>query len=198
MVKTLFDLFFSLIAIIVFSPLLLILAVIIRSDGGPVFYRGVRVGLNGKLFRIFKFRSMVVNADKIGGSSTSEDDPRLTKIGQFIRKYKLDELPQFINVLVGDMSIVGPRPEVPSEVATYSEEEKNILSVRPGITDYASLEYHNESEILKGAKDPHQAYREKIRPGKLKLALKYVNERSFKTDLDLIYQTFKTLVITRI
>ena len=140
---------------------------------------------------------MVVNADKIGGPSTSEDDPRLTKIGKFIRNYKFDEIPQLLNVLMGDMSIVGPRPEVPSEVETYSYEEKRILSVRPGITDYASLEYHNEGEILKGAKDPHKAYREKIRPGKLKLALKYVDERSLMTDIDLIYRTLKTLVVTR-
>lgn len=196
--KRSFDVLFSLLGLIVFSPIILGLAFAIKkSDSGPIFYRGVRAGRGGKPFRIFKFRTMVMNADKIGGPSTSDDDPRITKVGKFIRKYKFDELPQLINVLLGDMSIVGPRPEVLSEVETYTAEERRIFTVRPGITDFASLEYHNEGEILKGAADPHAAYLEKIRPGKIKLALKYVDEQSLKTDISLVYQTLKTLIVTR-
>ncbi len=198
MIKRLFDIVFAVFGLIAVSPILLVTALLIKKeDGGPVFYRGLRVGRYERPFRIFKFRTMVMNADKIGGPSTSDDDPRITRIGKSIRKYKLDELPQLINVLNGEMSFVGPRPEVPSEVATYTDEEKKIFTVRPGITDWASLTYHNEGEILKGSADPHQAYREKIRPGKIKLALKYVNERSLLTDIQIIYQTITTLVRTR-
>lgn len=198
MLKRLFDIVFSIIGLILLSPIMLTLAFLIkREDAGPVFYRGVRVGRYGKPFRIFKFRTMVVNAEKIGGSSTADDDPRITRIGKFIRKHKLDELPQLINVLKGEMSFVGPRPEVSTEVETYSEDERRILSVRPGITDWASLRFHNEGEILKGSKDPHKTYREKIKPGKIKLALKYVDEQSFLTDLKIIFKTLITLVKTR-
>ena len=198
MLKRVFDIFFSLSSLFFLIIPFAIIAILIKSeDGGPVFYRGERVGLRGKPFRIYKFRTMVVNAEKIGPSSTSDDDPRITKIGRFLRKYKLDELPQLINVLKGEMSFVGPRPEVPSEVATYNEEERKILSVRPGITDWASLTYHNEGEILKGAEDPHQAYREKIRPGKIKLAMKYVDKQSFFIDLRIIMDTLRTLIKTR-
>jgi len=140
---------------------------------------------------------MVVDAEKLGGPSTSDDDLRITRVGKLLRKYKLDELPQLINVLKGEMSIVGPRPEVSMEVETYTNEEKRILNVKPGITDFASLTFHNEGEILKGSKDPHQAYREKIRPEKLKLALKYVEKQSFWVDLKIIFETIKTLVKTR-
>lgn len=140
---------------------------------------------------------MVVDAEKLGGPSTSDDDLRITRVGKLLRKYKLDELPQLINVLKGEMSIVGPRPEVSMEVETYTNEEKRILTVKPGITDYASLTFHNEGEILKGSSDPHQAYREKIRPEKLKLALKYVEKQSFWVDLKIIFETIKTLVKTR-
>src|SRR3972149_9022096 len=145
MLKRLFDIVFSLLGLMLTTPILLILAILIkREDGVPVFYRGVRVGLHGNPFRIFKFRTMVVNAEKIGGSSTADDDPRITRIGKFLRKYKLDELPQLINVFKGEMSLVGPRPEVQQEVSLYSEEERALLSVRPGITDYASIKFHNE------------------------------------------------------
>jgi lipopolysaccharide/colanic/teichoic acid biosynthesis glycosyltransferase len=199
MLKRTFDLVFSSLSLFVLSPLFLISAVIIKTDSkGPVFYKGDRVGRFGKPFKMHKFRTMVVNADKIGGPSTSEDDPRLTKAGKFIRKFKLDELPQLINVFKGEMSIVGPRPEVPSEVETYNKEEKKILTVKPGITDYASLTFHNEGEILKGSPDPHQTYRDKIRPEKLKLALKYVEERSFWIDVKIIYKTIKALIKSRI
>lgn len=196
--KRLFDIGTSICGLIVLLPFIAVIVILIKSeDRGPVFYRGVRVGRYGKPFRIFKFRTMVVDAEKNGGPSTADDDPRITKVGKFLRKYKLDELPQLINVLKGEMSFVGPRPEVPMEVKSYTEEEKRILSVCPGITDWASLTFHNEGEILKGSPDPHQAYREKIRPGKIKLALKYVDERSFLTDIKVIFETLMTLVKTR-
>ncbi len=193
-----FDIIFSLIGLVIFLPLMAILSILIKKkDRGPVLHRGVRVGRDGNLFRMLKFRTMVMNAEKLGGPSTSEDDPRITKTGNLLRKFKLDELPQLINVLKGEMSFVGPRPEVPMEVKTYNDEEKRILTVKPGITDYASLTFHNEGEILKGSKDPHQAYREKIRPEKLRLGLKYVDSQSFRVDMKIIIQTLSTLIRTR-
>jgi len=198
MIKRTFDLIFSTLGFVLFLPFLLIFSIVIKCDSkGPVFYRGLRVGRFGKLFKMIKFRTMVTDAEKIGGPSTSDDDPRITRVGKFLRKFKLDEMPQLINILRGQMSFVGPRPEVPMEVETYNEEEKRILLVKPGITDWASLTYHNEGEILKGNADPHEAYREKIRPGKLKLALKYIDERSFLTDIKIILQTLRTLIKTR-
>lgn len=198
MLKWTFDILASLFGLVFLSPILMAVSFLIKAeDGGPLFYRGVRVGRDGHPFRIFKFRTMVVDAEKVGGPSTSDDDQRITKIGKLLRKYKLDELPQLFNVLKGEMSFVGPRPEVPMEVDTYSEEEKRILTVKPGITDYASLTFHNEGEILKGSSDPHQAYREKIRPEKLRLALKYVDEQSFWVDLKIIFQTVIALIKTR-
>ena len=198
MLKRLFDIIFSLMGLVIFLPLIVILAILIKKeDRGPVLYRGVRVGKHGNLFRMLKFRTMVMNAEKLGGPSTSDDDPRITKTGNLLRKYKLDELPQLINVLKGEMSFVGPRPEVPMEVKTYNDEEKRIVTVKPGITDYASLTFHNEGEILKGSKDPHQAYREKIRPEKLRLALKYVDNHSFSMDMKIIVDTIVALIKTR-
>jgi lipopolysaccharide/colanic/teichoic acid biosynthesis glycosyltransferase len=196
--KQLFDFSLSLLGLICTLPLLLILSIAIKfGSKGTVFYRGKRVGHFGKHFMVYKFRTMVINAEDLGGPTTSGDDPRITKIGRFLRKYKLDEIPQLINVLKGEMSFVGPRPEVPDEVETYSEDEKRILLVKPGITDWASLKYHNEGEILKGSLDPHKAYREKIRPGKLKLALFYVDNRTFLTDIKIILKTLSTLIKTR-
>ena len=198
MLKRISDIILSSLGLIVTSPLTILSAIVIKLDSkGPVFYRGTRVGRAEKPFKMYKFRTMVVNADKIGGPSTSDDDPRLTKAGKFIRKYKLDELPQLINVFKGEMSFVGPRPEVPSEVETYSEEEKRILNIKPGITDYASLTFHNEGEILRGSPNPHQTYREKIRPEKLRLGLKYVDEQSFSVDIKIIMQTIMSLIKTR-
>ncbi len=196
MAKRLFDIIFSLLGLIIVSPLLLAIAVAIKiSSPGSVFYRGRRVGKNGKIFRIFKFRTMVANADKIGGPSTAGDDPRLTKIGKFLRRHNLDELPQLINILKGEMSFVGPRPEVPSEVETYgSEEKKIILSVKPGLTDFATLEDIHEEEILKGSKDPHETYRKEIKPQKIRLQIKYVRERSFITDIKILIKTFFTAI----
>jgi lipopolysaccharide/colanic/teichoic acid biosynthesis glycosyltransferase len=196
--KRLFDIVFSAFGILLLMPVFIVAAIMIKAeDGGLLFYRGVRVGRHFKPFRIFKFRTMVVNADKIGGPSTSDNDPRLTKAGRLLRKYKIDELPQMVNVLKGEMSFVGPRPEVPMEVETYDIEERKILSVRPGITDWASIVFHNEGAILSGSADPHQAYREKIKPEKLRLALKYVDEKSFLTDIRIIFETILTLVKTR-
>lgn len=195
MIKRVFDISFSLVGLIMLSPLFFLIAYLIkREDGGPVFYRGVRIGQFGKPFRIYKFRTMVVDAEKIGGPSTADDDPRITKIGKFIRKYKLDELPQLINVLKGEMSIVGPRPEVPFYVNMFTEEEKKILSVKPGITDWASLWNPDEGAILAGSSDPEKTYMEKIRPIKIKLQLKYVEERSFLTDLKIIFLTVLTVL----
>jgi len=183
---------------VLFGPLIFFLIIFIKLDSpGPAFYCGERVGRFGRTFRIFKFRTMVADAEKRGGPSTASDDPRITGVGRFLRKYKLDELPQLINVLKGEMSIVGPRPEVLTEVETYTNEERRILEVRPGITDWASLTFHNEGEILKGSPDPHQAYREKIKPEKMRLALKYIDERSFLTDIKIILETLLTLVRTR-
>jgi lipopolysaccharide/colanic/teichoic acid biosynthesis glycosyltransferase len=138
---------------------------------------------------MYKFRTMVTNADKIGGPSTADTDPRLTKTGRFLRRYKLDELPQLVNVLKGDMSFVGPRPQVTDEVAGYTPEEREILSVRPGITDWASLRFHNEGEILAGHADPDAAYAELIRPEKMRLGLEYVRRGTFRDDLNILVKT---------
>lgn len=195
MLKRAFDFLSSLIGLVLLSPVLATIAILIkREDGGPVFYRGVRVGRFGKPFRIFKFRTMVVNAEKMGGPSTADDDPRITKMGKLIRKFKLDELPQLLNVLKGEMSIVGPRPEVQMYVDMFTEEEKAILSVRPGITDWASIWNPDEGAVLAGSPDPEKTYMEKIRPEKIRLQLKYVRERSFWVDLKIIFKTLETVV----
>jgi len=195
MAKRLFDIFASVCGIVALSSFFLVLSLAIKQeDGGPVFYRGERIGQNGVPFRIFKFRSMVMNAEKIGGSSTADDDPRITKIGHKLRKLKLDEIPQLLNVLKGDMSLVGPRPEVRHYTDMFSKEEKAILSVRPGITDWASLWNPDEGKILVGSPDPEKTYMEKIRPTKLELQLKYVREKSLRNDLVIILQTLKTVV----
>ena len=197
--KRLFDILFSVIGLVLFSPLFVVIALLIKLDSeGPVFYRGVRAGKHGKPFRIFKFRTMVVNADKIGGPSTSADDPRLTRVGKIFRQYKVDEFPQMINILKGEMSFVGPRPEVLEEVELYSDEEKLLLTVIPGMVDYATTKFHNEEEILRGSPDPHQAYREKIRPEKIRLGLQYVRTRSFWGDIKILVNFIATLFRTRL
>jgi lipopolysaccharide/colanic/teichoic acid biosynthesis glycosyltransferase len=193
--KRLFDIATSLIGLAILSPILFIIAYKIKNeDGGPVFYRGERVGLHGQVFRIFKFRTMVVDAEKRGVSSTSDDDPRITRVGKWLREYKLDELPQLINVLKGNMSIVGPRPEVKKFTDLFLDEEKAILTIRPGITDWASILNPDEGALLKGSVDPDLDYLEKIRPEKIRLQLKYVRERSFWIDLKIIFQTLQVLV----
>lgn len=191
MKKRLFDITISLIGLILASPFLIIMALMIKKDSkGPVFYRGARMGRYGKTFRIYKFRSMVPDAEQLGGYSTSSDDPRLTNFGKFLKNHNLDELPQLINILKGEMSFVGPRPEVPQEMETYKEEERRvILSVRPGMTDLASLANPHEGEVLKGSVDSHQAYREKIQPEKIRLGMEYVKTRSLSLDVKIIIKT---------
>ncbi len=195
MLKRTFDLSLALGALVLLSPLLLVVAAVIKlEDGGPVFYRGVRVGRGGVPFRIFKFRTMVVDADRLGGPSTADDDPRITKPGTWLRRSKLDELPQLLNVLSGEMSFVGPRPEVAQEVALYSDEERTLLSVRPGITDWASIRFYDEGAILRGATDPHETYRRVIRPEKMRLALEYVRTASLGTDFRIVVATLRAVV----
>jgi lipopolysaccharide/colanic/teichoic acid biosynthesis glycosyltransferase len=191
MLKRLFDILFSFLGLLITSPILLLVAIAIKLDSrGPVFYRGERIGKKGKPFRIFKFRTMVENAERIGGPSTASDDPRLTRIGNFLKKYQIDELPQLINVLKGEMSFVGPRPEVKRYVDMMSQQEKDIiLSVAPGMTDFASLWNFHEGEILKGSSDPEKTYMDKIRPEKIRLQIEYVKKRSFLLDLKLITKT---------
>ncbi|WP_433825619.1 GNAT family N-acetyltransferase [Actinoplanes sp. CA-015351] len=160
-----------------------------REDGGPVFYRGTRVGRYGQPFGMLKFRSMVIDAARLGGPSTADDDPRLTRTGKFLRRWKLDELPQMVNVLIGDMSLVGPRPQVPSDVQRYTTEEMRLLDVRPGVTDWASIVFHDEGAILAGHADVDQAYDDLIRPGKIALGLAYVANRGLGTDLRILALT---------
>jgi len=191
MIKRIIDILGSGFGLVILSPVFLWVVLKIKlDDGGPIFYKGRRAGKGGKLFKMYKFRTMVIGADKLGGPSTAADDPRLTKIGLFLKKYQLDELPQLINVFKGEMSLVGPRPEVEMYVDMMTAEEKNaILSVRPGMTDYASLWNFHESEILKGAKDPEIAYQKLIRPKKLALQMRYVKERSLWVDIRIIFLT---------
>lgn len=188
--KRLFDIFFSTILLVIFSPFFIIISLFIcLHDRGPVLYKARRVGRHGKEFRMFKFRTMIVNADKIGTSSTKRSDPRITCIGRFLRKTKLDEFPQFINVLIGNMSIVGPRPDIKKFTDMFTEEEKAILNVKPGITDWASAWNSDEGRILEGVEDPDKAYMELIWPEKKRLQLKYVREHSFWNDIKIIWLT---------
>lgn len=196
--KRTLDVICSFVGLVLLSPLLVAVALAIKlQDGGSVFYRGVRIGRNGTPFRIFKFRTMVLDAERLGGPSTAGDDPRLTKVGRFLRKYKLDELPQLLNVLAGEMSLVGPRPEVPQYVALFTPEERSILSVRPGITDWASLWNSDEAAVLAGSSDPERTYLEKIRPEKIRLQLEYVRKRSFWVDLSILFQTLALIVLRK-
>ena len=189
--KRLFDIIFSLIGLIILSPVFLVIAVLIKiASPGPIFFMGKRVGKNGKEFKMYKFRTMVENAENLGGPSTASDDPRLTKTGNFLKRFQLDELPQLINVLNGQMSLVGPRPEVPFYVDMMTNEQKcTILSVLPGMTDLASLWDFHEGEVLKGSSDPEKTYQEKIRPQKLRLQIEYAKNHSFFLDIKIIFKT---------
>jgi len=190
MLKRAFDIVMSLIGLILLGPVLLAVALWIKLDSkGPVFYRGLRVGRFGKSFRIFKFRSMVMDAEQIGPASTADEDSRVTHAGRFMRKFKIDELPQLLNVLMGQMSFVGPRPEVQKFIDMYTEQEKAILGVRPGITDWASVWNADEGAILAGSEDPDKAYEELIRPTKLKLQLDYARNHSLWIDIRIIAYT---------
>lgn len=194
--KRLFDVLSSAMGLIVLAPVLAAVALAIKMESrGPVFYRGVRAGRYGKPFRIFKFRTMVVNAEALGSASTAEDDGRITRVGRILRKVKLDELPQLLNVLRGEMSLVGPRPQVTWAVEQYTAEERTILRVRPGITDPASVRFRNESEILRGSADPDRDYFEKIHPEKMRLSIEYVRKQSFLLDCKILLQTMLVVVV---
>jgi len=185
--KRLLDIIASGCGLFVLSPLLLLIGLAIKLDSrGPIFYRGQRVGWFGRTFRIYKFRSMVVDAERLGPSSTSADDTRITRVGAWIRQHKLDELPQLINVILGDMSLVGPRPQVSWAVDLYTDPERRLLDVRPGITDYASLRFRDEATILAGETDPDTAYLELIAPEKTRLGLYYVDNHCLWTDLKIL------------
>ena len=196
--KRTFDMIASGLGLIVLSPLFLILAVWIKLDSkGPVFYRQMRVGRHNKDFRIFKFRSMRVGSDKGSLVTIGGRDPRVTRSGYWIRKFKLDELPQLINVFIGDMSLVGPRPEVRHYVDYWTPEQMHVLDVRPGITDPASIKFRNENELMEKAEDPEKYYIEVIMQEKLKLYLEYVGNHSFLGDIVLIFKTFWVIVKER-
>lgn len=193
--KRLFDIFASGLGLLFLSPLFLVLAIWIKLDSpGPVFYRQVRVGRGNKDFRIFKFRSMRVGADRQGLITVGGHDPRITRSGYFIRKYKLDEFPQLINVFIGDMSLVGPRPEVRKYVDMYTPEQMHVLGVRPGVTSLASIRYRNENELLDKADNPDQFYIDVVMQDKLAIDLEYVEHASFWYDIKLIFQTFWEIV----
>ena len=196
--KRLFDVIASGLGLIVLSPLFLVLAIWIKMDSqGPVFYRQVRVGYKNKDFRIFKFRSMRVGSDKGSLVTIGGHDPRVTKSGYFIRKFKFDELPQLINVFLGDMSLVGPRPEVRHYVDYWTPEQMHVLDVRPGITDPASIKFRNENELMEQAENPEKYYIEVIMQEKIKLYLEYVEKHSFLYDIGLIFKTFWVIVSER-
>ena len=194
MLKRIFDITLSLFGLIILLPFMLIIAILIKIDSkGPVFFKQIRVTKNGKEFKIFKYRTMRVGSDKYS-QITAGKDGRITKIGSFLRKYKLDEIPQLINVLIGDMSLVGPRPEVPKYVALYTDEQKEILKVRAGITDYASIEFSDENDLLASEEEPEKAYIEKIMPKKIELNKKYLSKISILTDIKIILLTIKKIL----
>lgn len=192
--KRLFDFSASLIGLALLSPFITVVALLVKlTSPGPVFYRGVRSGLHGVPFRIFKFRTMVADADKLGGPSTAHNDKRLTSIGKFLRKYKIDELPQLINILKGEMSFVGPRPQVEKYTKLYKDEEKIILSVRPGLTDYASIRFINLDQML-GDQDVDRKYLNEVEPEKNRLRIQYVREQSFGTDMKILFLTLMQML----
>jgi len=196
MVKRVTDFIISLVALLILSPFFILIAILVSfGSKGPVFYRQSRVGYRGKDFKIFKFRTMFTGADKGSLITIGGRDPRITPIGYFLRKYKLDELPQLINVITGDMSLVGPRPEVRKYVDMYGPDQMKVLQVKPGITDYASIKYSNENEILGRASDPEYTYIHEIMPAKLALNLQYINDKNFWIDLKIILQTIFKIVI---
>ena len=193
--KRLFDMVFSLALIVVLLPVGIVVSVwIVLDDFGSPFFVQQRVGIGGKNFGLLKFRSMKKNAELQGQLTVGMKDNRITRSGYFIRKYKIDELPQLVNVFLGEMSVVGPRPEVPKYVLLYNEEQQNVLSIKPGITDFASIEYVRENELLSASLDPEKTYIEEIMPAKLELNLKYLHEQSFLTDMKIILQTIKAIL----
>ncbi len=193
--KRSFDIFCSIVILSCFLPvgILLALAIVLESRGG-VFYRQTRVGRYGKPFKLWKFRTMRPNSDRLGTLTVGMRDPRITRVGYFIRKTKMDEFPQFLNVLTGEMSIVGPRPEVQEYVDLYTEDQREILQVRPGITDYASLEYFKENELLGQSENPRQTYIDEIMPAKIALNKKYIAKPTLGTDISIMWKTFVKIV----
>lgn len=190
------DILFSLFGLLLLSPLFIIIAMwIVIDDPGPIFYRQIRVGKNNEDFRLCKFRSMRVDADKGSLITIGEHDNRITHAGHFIRKYKLDELPQLWNVLIGDMSFVGPRPEVRKYVDLYTLEQRKVLTIRPGITDYASIEYINENNLLALSKDPDKTYIEEIIPAKIALNMRYIEHKTIGEYFRIIILTLKKIIL---
>lgn len=197
MTKRMFDLFFALIGIAILLPLFFIIAIWIKLDSpGPVFFRQIRIGRYGREFRIYKFRTMVTKAESIGRQITVANDIRITRSGRFLRKYKLDELPQLFNVVKGEMSFVGPRPEVPKYVALYTPEQRRVLEVLPGITDLASIKFRNESELLKQTANPENVYVREIMPQKLELNMQYIAQISLRFDILIIVRTLLRVIAT--
>lgn len=193
--KRLLDLFAACLGLFLLSPFFLFISILIKLDStGSIFFRQTRVGKNFKPFRIFKFRTMVTDAEKRGALVSRGDDPRVTRVGQLLRRYKIDELPQLINVVAGEMSLVGPRPEVPSYVEAFRKDYEEILTVKPGITDFASLEYKDENDLLKGLSDPEKTYLGEILPAKIEYYRKYLRQQSMMTDFKLIFKTLWSIV----
>ncbi|MES2629919.1 MAG: sugar transferase [Bacteroidota bacterium] len=194
--KRSFDIFFALVGLLLCSPffIAILVAILVEDPSNSPFYRQIRVGKDGKHFGLFKFRTMRPFADTEGKLTVGNADNRITRVGGFLRKYKLDELPQFLNILNGDMSFVGPRPEVPDFVQLYSEAQRRVLSVRPGLTDYASLKYINENELLGKAEDPKQYYIDVIMPDKIRLGIQYADNQSIAEDLRIIFRTLAGIV----
>jgi lipopolysaccharide/colanic/teichoic acid biosynthesis glycosyltransferase len=190
-----FDIFLSLIGLLFLSPILVLLAIwILLDSNGAVFFRQIRVGKNGKHFQLLKLRSMRIDAEKSGQLTVGARDPRITNSGLFIRKYKLDEMPQLINVLKGEMSLVGPRPEVPKYVALYNEKQLRVLNVKPGITDLASLAYFHENELLAASENPEQTYIDEVMPAKLELNLAYINNPSLAAYFSVVFKTIAKIL----
>ena len=189
------DFLFSLLGLVLLSPLFISIGIAIKlTSNGPVLFNQLRVGLNGLDFNVLKFRTMRTNSDKLSLLTVGDRDPRITALGYFLRKYKLDEFPQFINVFIGQMSIVGPRPEVKEYVDLYNEEQKKVLNVKPGITDYASLEYFDENELLGKSENPQETYIKEIMPAKLELNKKYLSNPTISHDISIMWKTFMKMI----
>lgn len=195
MIKRCFDIIFSIFGIILLFPILILITIIIKiNTKGPILYKQNRVGKNNCDFHIFKFRTMRINADKLGLLTVGDRDPRVTTVGYFLRKYKLDEFPQLFNVLIGNMSFVGPRPEVRSYVNYYSDSDLEILELKPGITDYASIYFRNEAELLKASPNSEKTYVEDIMPEKIRLNKMYLNKNNILIDTQIIFKTLLSII----
>lgn len=193
--KRLFDLFFSLAGIIILLPVYIVISLLIQLDSkGGIIYKQERTGKGGTIFKVLKFRTMRPDSFSKGALTVGSRDPRITNIGYYLRKYKLDELPQLFNVLLGDMSFVGPRPEVKKYTDLYNTDQKKVLAVRPGITDYASIKFRNENDLLSASDNPEQLYIEEIMPEKLDLNLKYINDNNVFKDIKIIFDTFYVII----